>query len=316
MNGLISIIRLTRPINLLIIAATMYAVRWLLITKLLADQPQIQELAFPEFLFFLSVCVMVLLAAAGNIINDYFDQKVDRINRPERVIVGKLVKRRVAIVLHQIFNITAVLITLFLAAKSGMWWVLGVPVSMATVLWIYSPVLKKNPFVGNLAVALCVAVVPWWAGLFELETLRHSQWDALFQPDRLFAALNYWIWAYVFFAFLLTLSRESVKDMEDLEGDRAEMYKTLPLVWGESRTRFYSLILQVICICGTSYLLWITFAKLDSERNFIFAVLGLILIQIITAIKTYNATSKADYHSSSMWHKWVMAAGLCVLFFA
>ena len=76
--------QLVRPINLLIMVLTMYAMRFLVQAPILID-----DLELEEWKFGLSVLVVVLLAAAGNIINDYFDVRVDRINKPQRVVIGK-----------------------------------------------------------------------------------------------------------------------------------------------------------------------------------------------------------------------------------
>jgi 4-hydroxybenzoate polyprenyltransferase len=283
----------------------MYAIRLVLITSTLNSEPQLKSPAFPDFLFYLSVLVMVLLAAGGNVINDYFDQKVDRINRPEQVIVGKLVKRRVAIIVHQVFNIVAVLISIYLAFKSGVWWLAGIPVFMATLLWIYSPILKKKVLIGNLSVAICVAIIPWWTGVFELHFL-FDQMDAMFHPKRLYRYLEYWLNAYTLFAFLLTLSRECIKDIEDIEGDSSEGYKTLPIVWGIGTSKFYAVILQTLAMCATVLGTWWLFSKEKISTEFIIAAGVLVLLQMITILKTYLAENKAQFHGASIWHKAVL----------
>lgn len=312
--GIISLIRLTRPLNLLIIAATMYAIREVLIISTLNAEPQLDSPAFPDSLFYLSVLVMVLLAAGGNVINDYFDQKVDRINRPDQVIVGKLVKRRVAIVVHQILNISAVLISVFLAYKAEVWWLATIPVFMATLLWIYSPILKKKVLIGNLSVAICVALVPWWTGIYELHYL-FDQWDAMFHPKRLYHYLEYWLNAYTIFAFLLTLSRECIKDIEDIEGDSAEGYKTLPIVWGIPNSKFYAVLLQTIALCASVGGAWWLYSKEKVSTEFVIAAGVLVLIQMFTILKTYLADNKTQFHGASIWHKVVMGGGIALLFF-
>jgi 4-hydroxybenzoate polyprenyltransferase len=292
----------------------MYAIRSVLIISTLNSEPQLNSPAFPDILFYLCVLVVVLLAAGGNVINDYFDQKVDRINRPEKVIVGKLVKRRVAIIVHQVFNIVAVLLSIFLAFKSGVWWFVAIPVFTATLLWIYSPILKKKVLIGNLSVAICVAIIPWWTGVFELHYLS-DQTDAMFHPRRLYGYLENWINAYTLFAFLLTLSRECIKDIEDIEGDSAEGYKTLPIVWGIGNSKFYSVVLQTLALCATVTGTWWLFSKEKISTEFLIAAAVLVLLEMITILKTYLAENKAQFHGASIWHKAVMGGGIAILFF-
>ncbi|NNE54469.1 MAG: UbiA family prenyltransferase, partial [Flavobacteriales bacterium] len=180
MRATIDLIRLTRPLNLLIIVLTMYAMRFGIMRSILELSQTDFELQLSEGSFLLSVIVMVLLAAAGNIINDYFDVRVDRINKPERVLVGRTVKRRVAMVAHHSLNLLAVFISLYLAWKAGIWILFMVPVFMAGSLWSYSLSFKRQFWIGNFIVALMVAIVPLWAGIFEvieLITAYTSIWD-------------------------------------------------------------------------------------------------------------------------------------------
>ena len=115
-------IRLIRPINLLIIALTMFSARYFLI-----DYEKISdaELSFKEgesFDFFLLVFSTILIAAAGNIINDYFDVKADRINKPEKLIVTKYIKRRWAIISHWMLNVIAFSIAIYLSTRNDTFW--------------------------------------------------------------------------------------------------------------------------------------------------------------------------------------------------
>ncbi|MGB1032764.1 MAG: geranylgeranylglycerol-phosphate geranylgeranyltransferase, partial [Flavobacteriales bacterium] len=217
MKGLVAFFRLVRPVNLLIIVFTMVAMRWGVIAELAHDFNPGTKLQMDHWKFVLSVLVMVLLAASGNIINDYFDLKVDRINKPEKVIVGKLVKRRVAMISHHALNALAVLIGFYLAWDSGMYWIGLVPIIMGTLLWFYSLKFKKAPWIGNFVVALMVAVVPLWAGVFEIPLLE--------QVVGIHSCMHFnpFVWftlgGFSLFAFWLTLIREAIKDLEDLEGD-------------------------------------------------------------------------------------------------
>jgi len=311
---LFNLLRLTRPLNLLIIAATMYCLRWCVVLPLLRKYSPGFDLSFSGFHFFLSVLAMILLAAAGNIINDYFDQKVDRINRPHRLIVGKTVKRRVAMMLHHGLNIAAVLISLYLAWVSHLWMAIIIPVFIATLLWWYSPVLKKKAFWGNLAVALCVASVPLWAGMFDIRAIERAYSDMLpaLQEQKLLEEVWFWLTAFAVFAFLLTLAREAQKDLEDLEGDRAEGYTTLPIVQGEKNTRIYAasilFIAFVLVAAGTGVYLR------DNKITFLFSSLLVAAPILVSMIYTLRAQDKKGYALASRLTKLAMAGGIFFTF--
>lgn len=261
--------------------------------------------------FFISVVVAVTLTAAGNVINDYFDQKVDRINRPERVIVGKTVKRRVAIVLHQSLNIGALLLTIYLCICTGYWWPLAFPVVIATLLWWYSPVLKKKPFVGNLAIAACTAAVPVWAGVFEAHELQKKYGDMLVMKDEFFGIIWLLILALAAFAFLLTLVREAQKDLEDLNGDTEGGYNTLPIKYGVASTKKYIYILLSLYALSVVYFIY-KIANIPSIGYLGAAICSLLLLlpTCMSFVQTMRATKAEEFGKASAYTKWMMVAGL------
>ena len=280
--------------------------------KPLADSASIGiQFQFSEWDFFLSVLSMMLLAAAGNVINDYFDQKVDRINKPTRVIVGKTVKRRVAMVLHQGLNILAVLIGVYIAWKTKMWMAIVVPVFIATVLWWYSPVLKKLPLAGNLAVALCVALVPIWAAYFEIHLIYDGYRDMLPDPSILYRSLWIATLVYAAYAFLLTLAREAIKDMEDLPGDQAGGYRTLPVLFGTNRVKKYVTALFAVIMISIG---WIAFRLFGEHPQFIriACLLGAMVFVplLIASAKTIRSVRREQFHSASNWCKLSMGGGV------
>jgi len=276
------------------------------------------EFQLSEGLFFLSCLVLLLLGAAGNVINDYFDRKVDRINKPERLIVGKLVKRRIAMLMHQGLNILALILTLVIVLQTGRWSGLLFPVLIASALWWYSPVFKKQPFIGNFMVALMVAAVPCWTGFFEIPLLRDSYTDMMTDPDGVFGELWLWLVAYAVFAFLLTLAREALKDLEDIEGDRLGEYRTLPIIWGEERSARYVKRL----LSGTALLVMLAsawmFNPIEPSNRFVFGMsLLLVMLPLVFCLKiTAGAREKAQFYKASLWLKLVMAGGILFTWFA
>lgn len=267
-----------------------------------------------SFHFFWLIIVAVSLTAAGNIINDYFDQKVDRINKPESVIVGIKVKRRVAIVLHQGLNIASLLITIALCFHFNYYWPVLFPVAIATLLWWYSPTLKKKIFIGNLVVALCTAAVPVWAVIFEMKMLDRRYSDMLVDPSSFFFMLWIKISIISFFAFVLTLIREIQKDLEDMGGDKEGGYQTLPIVKGTTASKnyiylFYSVYL--ISIAGIAFMLFVN-NKIDIFKLVVFVILTS-FPAFISISQTIRAEDKAGYHKSAYSTKIVMLSGLIYL---
>lgn len=297
---------LTRPLNLLIVVFTMAVVRYIVMQESMDSSSIGMKFQLSTFDFVVLIAVVLALTAAGNIINDYFDQKVDKINKPEQVIVGKKVKRRVAIVLHQGLNIFAIVATLYVCIRTNYWLPLALPAVIATILWWYSPVLKKKVFVGNLAVAFCTACVPLWAALFEMHELQKNYSDMLMNGESFFTQLWLRIAVVSLFAFVLTLLREAVKDMEDLAGDMLGEYRTIPIVYGLDKTKNYLYILIGFFLAGIAIVLW----KMHSIFE-LCVIIGLLLLPTIVMIRSISkAANQQDFHRTSQWIKVLSVLGI------
>jgi 4-hydroxybenzoate polyprenyltransferase len=157
----------------------------------------------------------VLIAAAGYIINDYFDLNIDQVNKPGNIIVQKIIKRRWAIFWHMGLSLAGVLITVIISWKIGNW-VIG-PVNLFTVLLLlfYSTTFKKKFLIGNIIISLLTAWVVFVLYISELDFTVFTQ-QLLYQHamTRIFKLAV----LYGGFAFVISLVREVVKDMEDLQG--------------------------------------------------------------------------------------------------
>ncbi len=201
---IISFLRLTRVWNLLILALSQYFAAAMLVP---ADN-------LLDWRLFLLVSSTGFIAAAGYIINDYYDVKIDLVNKPHRVVIGQGITRRYALLFHTLLSTTGVFIGFFLGWRIGL-----INFAAAFLLWWYSNDLKRQPFIGNLVVAL-------------LAGISIAMVDALYQTG---SAL---IFIYGLFAFFMTLIREMIKDMEDVRGDNTFGCRTLPIIWGIRRTKW------------------------------------------------------------------------------
>lgn len=228
-------LRLLRPINLAIIALTMYGTGWFL--EFYTDC--IGELWSVDF--FLLVLSTVIIAGAGNIINDYFDIKADRVNKPERMIIGKYVKRRAAILSHWFFNLIAFSIAVYLSWKFETFWYVFAHFMAINFLWFYSTNLKRGFLLGNIVVAGLTALVPVLVGFYfyHLISIRELNSGAHYQTiHELIGSLVWIITGLAVFAFILNLAREITKDIEDIEGDKLLKAKTLPIVMGKNMAKY------------------------------------------------------------------------------
>ena len=223
---------------------------------------------------------MVLIAAGGNVINDYFDQKIDRINKPKKQLVGRTVTRRIAMTGHLVLTIGGVLLATFVAWRVGHWKYLFIHVVAAALLWGYSADLKRRLLIGNIVVALLAGIVPLLVGLYDIPLLRgeysyHLGMQMSIGPMNVFFSMLWaWIIAYAVFAFLSTLAREIVKDIADVDGDEEAGCKTIPISWGIDTARIIATFI-IVMIIGA--LLQIRSRWLDDDLSFWYIGLAVVL---------------------------------------
>jgi 4-hydroxybenzoate polyprenyltransferase len=240
----------------------------------------------------LCACV-ILTAAAGYIINDYHDINIDLTNKPNKVVIGKIISRRWAMLLHFIFNGLAFLGGFYLSSYIG----LMVVVCMV-MLWLYSVHFKKQFLSGNLLVgalsAFVIAILP----LFNQQIS------------------SYLVWVYALFAFGISLIREIVKDAEDLRGDSKFNCKTLPIVLGVRKTKkvliglvlIYTILLFAHTFIANSL---IPFRHSYGQIFYTFYMLLFVVVPlIITTYLLLKADVKSDFSRLSTLYKVIMLSGL------
>ncbi|HPG73288.1 MAG TPA: UbiA family prenyltransferase, partial [Bacteroidales bacterium] len=214
-----SFFRLIRWLNLLIVALIFYALFFGIAQPVSKYYGYIILVSQLQFGFL--VVAFLMLAAAGYIINDYFDRKADLINRPDTVVIGVHIKRRWAIVLHTLFNAIGIALGFAVSVSVGMWWFGFLFVLFSLLLWWYSSNLKRIPLLGNLLVAVLAGVVPMvFAGFLFYGSIHVSESYNVAMNDVLKHIFNLSL-GFAVFAFLFSFIREIVKDSEDVKGDRA-----------------------------------------------------------------------------------------------
>jgi 4-hydroxybenzoate polyprenyltransferase len=304
-------LKLIRYKNLIIIALLQILLRYGLIIPIL-EKYNIEP-ALSTLNFILLVLSTVLLAASGYVINDYFDIRTDRINKPDDVIVGRLVKRRVALLLHVLLSFTGVFIGFYLAYITRKETYVFMFIFIPAILWSYSTTFKKQVLIGNLAIALLTAIVPYIVVSLEFAALQRVLGrEVIYTP----ACSLAWFWTtgFAFFAFITTLTREIIKDIQDIPGDKAIGCKTLPIEIGIP----YSKTIVNILSIGSVVVVWLLYFLMEDLRNIPYS--GIYLFIFITVPYLYliysvtRAKEPKDFKISSTIAKWIIFFG--VLFIA
>jgi len=298
-------LHLIRYKNLLIIILTQYLMRWCIIKPILNVIDF--DLQFSELNFFFLVFSTVLITAAGYVINDYFDTKTDLVNRPDTVLVGKVIDRRSAILLHIILNTIGIGLGTYISFYIGIPILSLVFVLITGILWFYSTTYKRQFLIGNIVVSILIALVPLMVILFEIPLLNKAYGVLMIEMRANFNHIIIWVSAFAFFAFLLTLIREIIKDVEDYEGDNAYGRQTLPIVFGIINTKIILLALILLALFSLVYT-YIRF--LTDYITLIYFVVFLLFPLLVLFYKIISADNKKDYHFASNLSKIIMLAGI------
>ncbi len=286
MQKVFAFLQITRTNNLIIMLVTL-AVSYYCLTDYLTPEDLLQ----PRFLL-LCACV-VLTAAAGYIINDYHDINIDLINKPNKVVIGKIISRRWAMLLHFIFNGFAIISGFYLSVYIGL-----LVAACIVLLWLYSVHFKKQFLSGNLLVgtlsAFVIAILPLFNQLIS----------------------SYLVWVYALFAFGINFIREIIKDAEDVRGDSKFNCKTLPIVFGVRKTKKVIIILVLIYTILLFAHTFIANSLIPFRHSYgqvfytFYMLLFVIVPLIITTFFLINADVKSDFSRLSVLYKVIIISGL------
>ncbi len=235
--------------------------------------------------FLLLVISTVLIAAAGNIINDYFDVKADRINKPEKLIITKHISRRWAILTHWTFNGIAFSIAIYLSIKYQSLWFVFIHLLSINALWFYSMLFKRKILTGNLLIASLTALIPILVVIyFKVGNTFHFEYSE-FNSDSWVAIIDFnLIYLLSIFAFIQNFAREIVKDIQDVEGDKLIYVKSLPMLIGNwNSLRFVSVILLLLPVFYT-IVCYYKFNVLIGQSNFLIVTIPFIITSMINLI--------------------------------
>jgi 4-hydroxybenzoate polyprenyltransferase len=306
-------LNLVRYKNLIIVALLQYLLRYGLLLPILAHYGIDPSLSHVRFA--LLVVTTLLLAAAGYAINDYFDIKTDLINRPNRVLVSRQIKRRQALLLHLVLTFTGMFIGFFLAYIARKETYVLVTLFVPILLWFYSTSLKKHFFIGNLTVSLLTAMVPYVVVSLEFAILARDQGPAIIQTE---ACATAWFWTtgFAFFSFVSNLVREIIKDLEDTKGDQASGCHTLPIALGIRYTKALVILITMASIAA----LWAIFLYIPQLRQsmvtLVYFAVALTLPYLLVIWQVKKARKPEEFHMASTISKIIMLTGILYIFVA
>lgn len=301
--------------NLLIVILTMIMIRYFVIEPLISRVgvtlidgtgevvPMILHL--PWYDFIILVIATVCITAGGYVINDYFDIKTDLINKGS-VIVGTRIPRHKAMMLHNIFNIIGVAAGFYISWKAGYFWLGILFLLVSGLLYFYSASYKRQFLIGNIIVSILTAMVPLlvilyeWPALYRFYTIHAVETPAL-------GFLFYWVGGFALFAFLTTISREIIKDIEDFEGDMAYGRNTLPVVIGIPASKIIAISLIIVTL-SLLYLVWYFFVHDEITLVYLSVMIVLPLLFVIYLVTI--SRNKKQMHLASNLMKLIMLAGI------
>lgn len=264
-------------------------------------------LALQDWQYALLVLSTVLLAAAGYVINNIYDQNTDISNKPHTVIVGKSISEGNSYSIYTVLNTMGVAIGFYLSNAIGKPGFSAIFILIAATLYMYSTSLKQMPVVGNIVVALLLAFSVVIIGVFDLYPVIDATNQQ--QMANLFSILL----DFALFAFMINILREIVKDAEDFDGDANEGMKTLAIILGVNKAAklvFALSFIPLLCLLlyiknyFVAYDLWII-----TLYTFIFVLAPLLYFMV----SIWNAKTKKDFQLLSLLLKGILFFGIIAI---
>ena len=258
---LLSLFSVVRGYNILMIILAQY----LASIYILSPNLPLRQVVFDVNLF-LIVTASALVIAAGYIINNFYDAEKDLINKPTKSILDRLVSQRFKLTTYFLLNFSAIFLASYISFKAVLFfstYVFGI--------WLYSHKLKRIPLFGNMISAI-LAIAP-----FFVVFVYYKNFETV-------------IFVHALFLFLLILARELIKDLENMAGDLAQNYKTLPVIYGTKTSKVIVAFLAVLTLIPA--LLLINY--FDVGYMYIYFNLSILLL-IVFMFLLWKAKKKKDY---------------------
>ena len=308
-----NIFKIIRWKNLVIISLSQIFIKFFFIDFFIQKDQLLNEN------FVILLIVTILIAASGYIVNDIYDYNLDQINKPEKVVLGKFLKSRDAIIIYMMFNCLAIVLSIFLCMKIEQEIYILVFLLIIYCLWLYSKKLKKYKTIGNILIAFFISLSILNVPLFSYKNILSD--------DRFFVFLIISIFSVL--AFLINVKREIIKDIEDIEGDRIHKVKSLPIIFGTKKAKLVTIIIGIILMFTISSLITFQILILRSDllldvggnqfsnpqiwgANYISIIYMFIILIMFFYVELLilNATTKTNFTKASKLLKYLMLLSL------
>lgn len=254
----------------------------------------------------LLVASTALLTASGNVINDIYDVPIDKVNKPEQLIVGKLLSEKAAFKFYMTLTVLAVVLGFIVANSVDKPILSSVFIIVSFALYSYASTLKSMLIIGNIIISLLVGLALLIVGIFELYPIAEMH------TQQQMAAVMQIVLYFSLGAFTINLLREWIKDCEDVNGDRIGGRNTIALALGRQRAARTISISILSLVIAMGYLAVDFFVA--HEVALYYWIFLLMAPLSIVAIQLWNADSAAKFHKLSTMMKVVMLLGILFMF--
>lgn len=257
----LSLFSVVRGYNILIIALAQY----LASIYILAPDRPLRDVVF-DLNLFLIVLASVMVIAAGYIINNFYDAEKDLINKPNKSFLDRLVSQRFKLTIYFLLNFFAIFAASYISFRAVLFfsaYIFGI--------WLYSHKLKRLPFIGNLVSAI-LAILP-----FFVVFVYYKNFETV-------------IFVHALFLFLLISARELIKDLENMPGDMAQGYKTIPILYGIRVSKLFAGFVLSLALLPSMLLV----TKFDVGLMYLYFYVTTALL-ILILILLWNAKTKKHF---------------------
>lgn len=313
MDTIKNILQLVRWSNLFFLGALIYVMEKWVVVPILDDVAFGEQL--PWYILLLIAAATILIAAGGYVINDYFDIKIDRINRPDQLIVTQYISKenamRLSIGLSGVGMVCG-LVAAWLLRSSTIAILFAI---IPGLLWFYSSSYKRLLIIGNVTIALLSALSPMMVALANVAQLQ-LKYSTILPYTTLEHDIYAWVGGFSLFAFLLTWIREIVKDLQDQMGDRELECHSMPIVWGNTVTK---IVVTVLIVLTTVLIGWFWYSLLPFGHSWKSFSTRYIVLAIIIPLwgalwLLWAAKIPSDYRTCQQVLKLTMFLGMLYSF--
>ena len=297
--------KLVRMPNLFFMALTQVLFQFCIYHTLYNDAVPVNDL----YRFILIVFASRFIAEAGYIINDYFDINIDEVNKPEKMVVDKVIKRRWAIAWHFMLSGAGIILTVLALPFWSKWYLILANIICVALLWLYSTNFKKSLLTGNIVISLLTA----WTILIIFFS-KFNLTDAFGAGDSNNHKFFRLAILYAGFAFIISLIREAIKDMQDMAGDAKYGCRTMPIVWGVNATKVYVAVWLIVLIAALG-ILQVYVLQFKWWLLIAYCIPAIIFPLILLLFKLKKSTSSDDFKKLSSLTKLIMFTGILSMAF-